>query len=81
MFKLRKRFKFAKCKEGRIEVMENLEKGQVSERNVMEDAGIMLNSDYCTGEEKFTFFRLPKCLVDNVCFAKLEMQNFYIHSF
>ena len=26
--------------------MENLEKGQVSERNVMEDAGIMLNSDY-----------------------------------
>lgn len=52
--------------------MENLEKGQVSERNVMEDAGIMLNSDYCTGEEKFTFFRLPKCLVDNVCFAELS---------
>ena len=52
--------------------MENLGKGQVSERNVMEDVGIMLNSDYCTGEEKFTFFRLPKCLVDDVCFAELS---------
>lgn len=61
--------------------MENLEKGQVSERNVMEDAGIMLNSDYCTGEEKFTFFRLPKCLVDNVCFAKLSGDAKLLYSF
>lgn len=83
MLKLRKRFKFAKCKEGRIEIMKNLEKGQVYERNVMEDVGIMLNSDYCTGEGKFTFFRLPKCLVDNMCFAEFypEMQSFYMHSF
>ena len=61
--------------------MENLEKGQVSERNVMEDAGIMLNSDYCTGEEKFTFFRLPKCLVDNVCFAELSGDAKLLYSF
>ena len=61
--------------------MENLEKGQVSERKVMEDAGIMLNSDYCTGEEKFTFFRLPKCLVDNVCFAELSADAKLLYSF
>ena len=81
VFKLRKRFKFAKCKEGRIEVMEKLKKGQVSERNVMEDAGIMLNSDYCTGEEKFTFFRLPKCLVDDVCFAELSVDAKLLYAF
>lgn len=81
VFKLRKRCIFAKCKEGRIEVMENLEKGQVSERNVMEDAGIMLNSDYCTGEEKFTFFRLPKCLVNDVCFAELSGDAKLLYAF
>lgn len=81
MFKLRKRFKFAKCKEGRIEVMEKSKKGQVSERNVMEDAGIMLNSDYCTGEEKFTFFRLPKCLVNNVYFAELSVDAKLLYAF
>ena len=51
--------KFAKFKEGRIEVMKNLGKGQVSERNIMKDVGIMLNSDYCAGEE--SLHRLPKC--------------------
>ena len=79
--KLRKRCIFAKCKEGRIEVMENLEKGQVSERNVMEDVGIMLNSDYCTGEEKFTFFRLSKCLVDDVCFTGLSGDAKLLYAF
>ena len=81
VFKLGKRYKFAKCKEGRIEVMENLGKGQVSERNVMEDVGIMLNRDYCTGEEKFTFFRLPKCLVDDVCFAELSGDAKLLYAF
>lgn len=81
MFKLRKRCIFTKCKEGRIEVMENLEKGQISERNVMEDASIMLNSDYCTGEEKFTFFRLPKCLVNNVYFAELSADAKLLYAF
>lgn len=61
--------------------MEKLEKGQVSERNVMEDAGIMLNSDYCTGEEKFTFFRLPKCLVNNVYFAELSADAKLLYAF
>ena len=61
--------------------MENLEKGKVSERNVMEDAGIMLNSDYCTGEEKFTFFRLPKCLVNNVYFAELSADAKLLYAF
>lgn len=61
--------------------MEKLKKGQVSERNVMEDAGIMLNSDYCTGEEKFTFFRLPKCLVDDVCFAELSVDAKLLYAF
>lgn len=45
------------------------------------DAVIMLNSDYCTGEEKFTFFRLPKCLVDNVCFAELSGDAKLLYAF
>lgn len=62
--------------------MENLEKGQVSERNVMEDAGIMLNSDYCTGEEKFTFSDYQNAWwIMCVLRSYPEMQNFYIHSF
>ena len=73
MFKLRKRFKFAKCKEGRIEVMENLEKGQVSERNVMEDAGIMLNLLFSDYQNAWWIM----CVLRSYS----EMQNFYIHSF
>ena len=29
--------------------------------------------NYCTGEERFTFIKLPKCLVENECFIELSM--------
>ena len=29
--------------------------------------------NYCTGEEQFTFFKLPKCLIDDACFLGLPI--------
>ena len=29
--------------------------------------------NYCTGEERFTFIKLPKCLVEDECFIELSM--------
>ena len=29
--------------------------------------------NYCTGEERFTFIKLPKCLVEDECFIELSL--------
>lgn len=48
--------------------MRNLEKEQSLGRNGIENLCIKPTFNYCTGEEQFTFFKLPKCLIDDACF-------------
>ena len=43
--------------------MRNLEKEQRLGRNGIENLCIKPTFNYCTGEEQFTFFKLPKCLI------------------
>lgn len=51
--------------------MRNLEKEQRLGRNGIENLCIKPTFNYCTGEEQFTFFKLPKCLIDDACFLGL----------
>ena len=48
--------------------MRNLEKEQRLGRNGIENLCIKPTFNYCTGEVQFTFFKLPKCLIDDACF-------------
>ena len=50
--------------------MRNLEKEQRLGRNGIENLCIKPTFNYCTGEEQFTFFKLPKCLIDDVMLYK-----------
>ena len=53
--------------------MRNLEKEQRLGRNGIENLCIKPTFNYCTGEEQFTFFKLPKCLIDDACFLGLSI--------
>lgn len=53
--------------------MRNLEKEQRLGRNGIENLCIKPTFNYCTGEEQFTFFKLPKCLIDDACFWGLSI--------
>ena len=53
--------------------MRNLEKEQRLGRNGIENLCIKPTFNYCTGEEQFTFFKLPKCLIDDACFLGLPI--------
>ena len=53
--------------------MRNLEKEQRFGRNGIENQCIKPTFNYCTGEEQFTFFNLPKCLIDDACFWGLSI--------
>lgn len=53
--------------------MRNLEKEQRFGRNGIENLCIKPTFNYCTGEEQFTFFKLPKCLIDDACFWGLSI--------
>lgn len=53
--------------------MRNLEKEQRLGRNGIENLCIKPTFNYCTGEEQFTFFKLPKCLIDAACFLGLSI--------
>ena len=37
--------------------------------------------NYCTGEERFTFIKLPKCLVEDEGFVKLSMDAKLLYAF
>ena len=54
--------------------MRDLEKEQVVERNGLENVCIKKKSNYCTGEEQFIFFKLPKCVMDDMCFLELPVE-------
>ena len=58
---------------GRTLFMRNLEKEQRLGRNGIENLCIKPTFNYCTGEEQFTFFKLPKCLIDDACFLGLSI--------
>ena len=58
---------------GRTLFMRNLEKEQRLGRNGIENLCIKPTFNYCTGEEQFTFFKLPKCLIDDACFLGLPI--------
>ena len=66
---------------GRTLFMRNLEKEQRLGRNGIENLCIKPTFNYCTGEEQFTFFRLPKCLVNNVYFAELSADAKLLYAF
>ena len=53
--------------------MRNLVKEQRLGRNGIENLCIKPTFNYCTGEEQFTFFKLPKCLIDDACFWGLSI--------
>lgn len=53
--------------------MRNLEKEQMLGRNGLENLCIKSTFNYCTGEEQFIFFKLPKCLIDDACFWGLSI--------
>ena len=53
--------------------MRNLVKEQRLGRNGIENLCIKPTFNYCTGEEQFTFFKLPKCLIDD---AWSDLANF-----
>lgn len=57
-----------KKRKERIKFMRDLEKEQRLGRNGIENLCIKPTFNYCTGEEQFTFFKLPKCLIDDACF-------------
>ena len=37
--------------------------------------------NYCTGEERFTFIKLPKCLVEDEGFVELSMDAKLLYAF
>lgn len=43
----------------------------------LEKVCIQQKYNYCTGEERFIFIKLPKCLVENECFIELSMDGEY----
>lgn len=47
----------------------------------LEKVYIQPKYNYCTGEERFTFIKLPKCLVENECFIELSMDAKLLHAF
>ncbi len=53
--------------------MRNLVKEQRLGRNGIENLCVKPTFNYCTGEEQFTFFKLPKCLIDDACFWGLSI--------
>lgn len=53
--------------------IEELCKEQRLGRNGIENLCIKPTFNYCTGEEQFTFFKLPKCLIDDACFWGLSI--------
>ena len=53
--------------------MRNLEKEQRLGRNGIENLCIKPTFNYCTSKEQFTFFKLPKCLIDDACFWGLSI--------
>ena len=54
--------------------MRNLEKEQMLGENGIGNLCIKPKFNYCTGEEQFAFFKLPKCLVDDACFLGLPIE-------
>ena len=58
---------------GRTLFMRNLVKEQRLGRNGIENLCVKPTFNYCTGEEQFTFFKLPKCLIDDACFWGLSI--------
>lgn len=54
-------------------IFEKFRKKQRLGRNGIENLCIKPTSNYCTGEEQFTFFKLPKCLIDDACFLGLSI--------
>lgn len=54
--------------------MRNLEKEQRLGRNEIENLCIKPQYNYCTGEEQFTFFKLPKCVMEDTCFLELSVE-------
>lgn len=47
----------------------------------LEKVYIQPKYNYCTGEERFTFIKLPKCLVENECFIELSMDAKLLYAF
>ena len=47
----------------------------------LEKVCIQPKYNYCTGEERFTFIKLPKCLVENECFIELSMDAKLLYAF
>ena len=43
----------------------------------LEKVCIQPKYNYCTGEARFIFIKLPKCLVENECFIELSMDGEY----
>lgn len=41
----------------------------------LEKVCIQPKYNYCTGEERFTFIKLPKCLVEDEGFVELSMDT------
>ena len=47
----------------------------------LEKVCIQPKYNYCTEEERFTFIKLPKCLVENECFIELSMDAKLLYAF
>ena len=47
----------------------------------LEKVCIQPKYNYCTREERFTFIKLPKCLVENECFIELSMDAKLLYAF
>ena len=59
-----------KKRKERIKFMRDLEKVCIQQKY-----------NYCTGEERFTFIKLPKCLVEDECFIELSMDAKLLYAF
>lgn len=47
----------------------------------LEKVCIQPKYNYCTGEERFTFIKLPKCLVEDEGFVELSMDAKLLYAF
>ena len=47
----------------------------------LEKVCIQPKYNYCTGEESFTFIKLPKCLVEDEGFVELSMDAKLLYAF
>ena len=47
----------------------------------LEKVCIQPKYNYCTGEERFTFIKLPKCLVEDECSIELSMDAKLLYAF